>query len=273
MKNGVGSKLIVAIALMEMVATPAFAEDRHPLAYVPHPLVFNSIAFSQQHQKDPTIYERYVEERDPDIKQWYLSREQDFEARGNSNNPVQSLLVDGSTVRSTNVVFYEMRMRNDLASAVLRGRLENAIRTYANSPDSFSPLGAAIHTTEAVRDYKVSLSSDEKTPAQLKLGYDVMSDVSHLGFSNPSWELMVVVPQFMSAFIPEGASQLMGFQFTSRLGVELPTASVGWQFKATSVQMGLSQALSRTVSTNISTSQPIGLEPGSSYELRFMISF
>lgn len=225
---------------------------------------------TKQQEVEPAdqVYKTYFESLDSRITLLYQAQWQNHE----QTLPFRSTSWRGEFIsNSAQSGTYDWEARQQFAQQVFRMRVDQGIREAAKTLKNSHFVAKAQSAIEALKEVSVPVSSDsKKSSAQLRMGYDLITDSSKIEYVGGAIDMGV----YKSAALAEpGNSSRTLMNVSSDLGPQLGRASLSVPFSAESVQASLSKQLSPTVSTSLSSTQPLKTKQESSYQWQLAYSF
>jgi len=224
---------------------------------------------SEVKAEDP-IYQAFFGQPDHQIALIY----QDQWAQHESNLPFRSSSWRGeflSNSVSGGSVLYDWQAREQFARQVFRMRVDHGVREYLKTFKHAQAINKARSTLESLQNVSVSLGNQPGRPAtQVKLGYDVLSDSSKLEIVGGLVDVGVYKSQTLANL---GTTQNTTMTVTSDLGAQVGRAAISMPLTGDSIQTTLSRQISPTVSTTLSSVQPLQTRQDSSYQWNVAFSF
>jgi len=217
------------------------------------------------------IYQTYFGNTDAQIALIY----QDQFQQHDQNLPFRSSSWRGefisNSVASGNPT-YDWQARQQLAKQVLRMRVDQGVRETLKSLNQSPLIAKAQGALEAVQNVSVPVASSEegKPAAQLRLGYDVISDSSRIEVVGGAVDVGVYKNGFLAN---PGDTHSALMTVSSDLGPELGRASVSMPLSAQTLQTSISKQLSPSVATSVSSTQPLKAQQDASYYWNVAFSF
>lgn len=214
------------------------------------------------------VYKTYFESLDSRITLLYQAQWQNHD----QNLPFRSTSWRGEFIsNSAQSGTYDWEARQQFAHQVFRMRVDQGIREAAKTLKHSHFVAKAQSALEALKEVSVPVSSDpKKSSAQLRMGYDLITDSSKIEYVGGVIDMGV----YKSAFLADpGNSQRTLMNVSSDLGPELGRASLSVPFSAETIQASLSKQLSPSISTSLSSTQPLKTKQESSYQWQLAYSF
>lgn len=166
---------------------------------------------------------------------------------------------------------YDWEERQRFARQVFRMRIDQGVREYLKTIKQSEFVTKAQGAIESLQNVSIASASEDSGPkAQLRMGYDLLSDSSKLEYVGGVVDLGVY-KNGMLGNLSDTRSTLM--TMTKDLGTNLGKASVTVPLSAEHIQTSLSKQLTPTVATSLSSTQPLKSKQDSSYYLNMSFSF
>ncbi|NBX91724.1 MAG: hypothetical protein EB078_07205 [Proteobacteria bacterium] len=166
---------------------------------------------------------------------------------------------------------YDWEAREQFARQVFRMRLEQGIKEYSKSLKRSNFISKAQGAIDALKDVSVPVSTkDGKPSAQLRLGYDFITDNSKLEYVGGVVDLGI----YKSASLAEpGNTSRTLMNISSDLGADIGRASVSVPLNAENIQASVTRQLSPTLSTSVSSIHGLKESQDTTYRWQLAYSF
>ena len=223
-----------------------------------------------QTQAEDSVYRSFFGQPDHQISMIY----QDQWAQHERNLPFRSSSWRGeflSNSVTSGTVLYDWQVREQFARQVLRMKVDHGVREYLKTFRGSAVVSKAQNTLEKLQNVAVPIGdSTEQSRTQVRLGYDVFSDSSKLEMVGGT----VDVGLYKSALLSNpGSLENTVMTMSSDLGAQVGRASVSVPLSAENIQTTLSKQISPSVSTTLSSTQPLNGKQDSFYQWNVAFSF
>jgi hypothetical protein len=267
-----GARIIRWVMLVTSVVystvVPSWAENRTPTALpTTSELFFNRNRLPEAPSATSDFYKLYLAKEDSRINRLYMqtwrSRPADTGAHWAYENAAPC------PTHFVSMALTEDSSRRNFASQVFRLRMQSAITAYTKSPDR--PAGVA-RTGRALETLKnVSMSVGEGASSnQFLIAYDVLADASKVEYRTQYLDSGIYSPHTLSTLMGQQGVAGAGLTITGRMGIRKPTASISYALDGSMVQTTVTQGLSRSLSSSVTSTQPL---PGSAVSPSVQLSF
>jgi hypothetical protein len=153
---------------------------------------------------------------------------------------------------------YEGDVRHDFAQAVLRQRVDAALREYFKGSDGALAVKRAENTVNQVKSMPIKMGSGD-TPSEFHIGYDVLSDSSKFEYQKGIFFAGIYHPHLIAALTgqrPPNSNDLT-MRVSGNFKAPFPTASLAYNPGNTVMEIALAKPLSKTIGTRIVSSTPL----------------
>lgn len=219
---------------------------------------------------EDVVYRSYFEGVDGRITTLY----QDQFSQHEQNLPFRSSSWRGEFISnsiSSGGVQYDWQVREQFARQVFRMRVDQGIRETLKNLRQSPAIAKAQGAIESLQNVSVSVSdSDGRTAGQLRMGYDLYSDSSKLEYVGGSVDLGVYKNGLLAS--PGNMSATL-MNVSSDLGASVGRGSLSMPLSGDNIQASISRQVSKSVSTSISSTQPLKARQDSSYYWQMAFSF
>lgn len=176
-----------------------------------------------------------------------------------------------SNSAASGTIVYDWQERESFAKQVFRMRIEQGLREGLNSLKRSEVVAKAQGTLDSLRDVSITTAQQsDGSKAQLKLGYDLLSDSSKLEYVGGSVDVGIYKNRMLSNPTDQSSALMT---MSTGLGPLLGRASVSMPLSAQQIQTTVSKQLSSTVATSVSSTQPLKAQQNSSYYWNVAFSF
>lgn len=248
-KNG---KLYQALFIALTCVGPAFAQDRETTAVTVTSNLFRPATLEVQDK----FYRDNLSGADDAIRMIYSDRWRFHDTQLGYYQPRnQPVHLDIGTFSRPGVGPSEADVRKEFANAAFRMRIDSAFRKFLAS-EKGSGVRSVHQFVEGFKAQTVKVSNDPKA-AEIRMGYDVLSDVSRLEYVKGGTGAGFYHGTFMSSLT--GSKPLLAaatFRVWQDFGVGKPVASLGYVVGGRYFQGSVSKALTPAV-----TGELIGTRP------------
>lgn len=207
-------------------------------------------------QVQDKFYRDYLAGADEAIRLTYFDRWQFHEMQSTYHQPHSSdVHMDIATFTLSDVGPQEAQVRAEFARTAFRMRLDALFRKFLTTDK-----GRTIRQAQAVLNNLKAQSvrvSEAAEAAEIRLGYDVISDSSRLEWIKGSAGAGLYHGTFLRS-LTGGAplTQALGFNAWKNFNNGLPSASLGYVFGGKYLQGGLAKSLSPVVRTELLAVKP-----------------
>jgi hypothetical protein len=221
------------------------------------------------------LYLQYFSATDPSIERQYLDRwtyhEQQIQY-GATAWRQEHLSIGSRDVYGR--APYEGDVRRDFANHVLRVRLDAALREYFKNNAVAKTAVKAQQTVNQLKSMPVKVSS-KPGGGQFQFGYDVQSDASKIEYWQTGFNAGIYHPHLLSALTGTARFDELTLRVGLSISPELPAAGFSYQPGTTVLEVGLSKALSRQISTRVVqiTSKRPEIAPPAEYRMEVSYQF
>lgn len=241
-------------------------------------LLASSLSRPSPLPKDEEFYKDYVSSLDDKIVRDYQDR------WGYHNMQMAWMMSVGNDIRHVNIgslgAYYdgaprEEDVRRNFAEQVLRMRLDMAMRTYFRPKDRGEALKKTEAALNAIKNKRVTLTSDNQAVAEVRMGYDVFTDFAKVEYVHGAFQSGFYHSFFLAALTGTRSNGRPVFlQAAVTPGGGLPTPSLRYRLDTSAGEAALSRQLSRSVAASLSTTYPL-LDNGvaKSYNISVSYSF
>lgn len=172
---------------------------------------------------------------------------------------------------SSGGVQYDWQVREQFARQVFRMRVDQGIRETLKTLRQSPAIAKAQGAIESLQNMSVPVSSSNGRPAgQLRMGYDLYSDSSKVEYVGGTVDLGVYKNGLLSS---PGNMQATLMNVSSDLGASVGRGSLSMPLSGDNIQASISRQISKSVSTSISSTQPLKARQDSSYYWQMAFSF
>lgn len=204
------------------------------------------------------FYRDYLSGADEAIRLTYVDRWRYHEIQSAFHQPrANRIHLDIATLTSPGIGPTETDVRSEFARAAFRMRIDAAIRKFM-SDDRAKNIRKAQQFVEALRTQNMNVSfSKEPDAAQLRMGYDVLSDVSRLEYVKGTAGMGFYHGTFMASLTgSKPMNEAFTFNSWKNFNNGIPNIYAGYAFGTKSIQGGLTKNLNRSTVAELMAIKP-----------------